>query len=329
MRAESTHGAPASCLDTFQTDDVDEYTSVLAQWRVRSNQVSLGRFHGRVDRLALPGLRLYRKRTNRKLLETVEGPPDSISVALPLFQDGDLYNGGNIQRPGQACFLNGGGRLTMRSSEQLDLVAVCLDRETMLAVLRETDPLAAARVERMAVETLVVDSEANRELARLLLACLEGAPALPAWLSDEASQAACLRQVSLLVGAALCGEPAGARCGRVRPSRQQLIDRAIRLLDQSMFEPMRVSAICKELSADRRTLQNAFQEVLGESPNAFFKNVRLNRAHHDLKRPSQRDFSVCDVAMRYGFWHLSQFARDYQRAFGELPTETRRRAREF
>ena len=30
-----------------------------------------------------------------------------------------------------------------------------------------------------------------------------------------------------------------------------------------------------------------------------------------------------NVAHRWGFWHMGQFARDYRRLFGELPSETR------
>ena len=32
-----------------------------------------------------------------------------------------------------------------------------------------------------------------------------------------------------------------------------------------------------------------------------------------------------DVAARWGFWHLSQFAVDYKKLFGELPSRTLRR----
>ncbi|MFV2073945.1 MAG: helix-turn-helix domain-containing protein, partial [Thermoanaerobaculales bacterium] len=35
---------------------------------------------------------------------------------------------------------------------------------------------------------------------------------------------------------------------------------------------------------------------------------------------------VTDVANSWGFWHMGQFAADYRRQFGELPSETLRRA---
>ena len=33
-------------------------------------------------------------------------------------------------------------------------------------------------------------------------------------------------------------------------------------------------------------------------------------------------YSVADAANEWGFWHMGQFAKDYRRMFGELPSET-------
>jgi len=40
---------------------------------------------------------------------------------------------------------------------------------------------------------------------------------------------------------------------------------------------------------------------------------------------THRRDSIGDVAARWGFWHLSRFAADYTRLFGELPSATRAR----
>jgi len=33
---------------------------------------------------------------------------------------------------------------------------------------------------------------------------------------------------------------------------------------------------------------------------------------------------IADLANEWGFWHMGQFAKDYQRQFGELPRDTLR-----
>ena len=230
----------------------------------------------------------------------------------------------------QAAFLNGSAGLTLRSSEQLDLVAVSMDRQMMLDTLTQLDRALAECFAKLNVDSMVVDGSVTQDLARLLLEPLGDGSGVPDWLQSDAQQRDYLEQVCLTAAHALCGGSGPRDCGRrVRDNRQQLVERATKYLDRSWFEPIRITEICRDLHADRRTLQNAFQDVLGISPNAFFKNVRLNRAHQDLKRRCDHEEPICDVAMRWGFWHLSQFARDYQRAFGELPSETRKRARSF
>ena len=64
---------------------------------------------------------------------------------------------------------------------------------------------------------------------------------------------------------------------------------------------------------------------MGLSPKTYLKALKLNEARRELRRSGSALASVSDVAMRYGFWHLSQFAADYRWLFGELPSETLRK----
>ena len=312
---------------TVRTEDADEYAGALAHWNMSNCQLSLGKFSGRVDRLELPKLNIFRKRTNQTLLETGHGPSGAFSLAIPLFQTGATYHSGSTLGPGQAAFLNDGAKLTFRSPEQLDLLAVTLDHQVMLETLQLLDRTLAEHFERLEADTLVVENDTCAILAQWLLDALSHSDRRAALLASPALQTDLLERVCLLAARMLCRDGHPDRAHRVRNGRQQLVERATQFLERSWFEPMRITDICRELNADRRTLQNAFQEVLGLSPNAFFKNVRLNRAHQELKRFSQTEEPICEIATRWGFWHLSQFAHDYHRAFGELPSETRRRAR--
>jgi len=308
------------------TEDVDEFASALSHFGIRNSQLTLGRFRGRVDLLELPGLKIFRKRTSKALLECGHGPAGWVSVAMPLYQSGEVYSNGAMVGPGQATLLNSGGELLLRSSEQLDLIAVSIGRRTLIDTLAPLDGALAERLERLSPAPLAVESALAGELARRLADTLdEGHGAAARW-SCALAREGMVRELCLLTAAVLCGRDARHRPHDVRASRRQLVARATQYLERSWFEPVRIEQICRELSADRRTLQNAFQEILGISPNAFFKNVRLNRVHHDLKRRSGREEAIFEVATRWGFWHQSQFARDYRQAFGELPSETRKRA---
>jgi transcriptional regulator GlxA family with amidase domain len=70
-----------------------------------------------------------------------------------------------------------------------------------------------------------------------------------------------------------------------------------------------------------RALQVGFQEVVGMSPTAYVRGVRLDRVHVELAAGAG---SVTDVAARWGFFHPGRFSRQYRERFGQLPSATAR-----
>jgi len=91
--------------------------------------------------------------------------------------------------------------------------------------------------------------------------------------------------------------------------------------------PLTVPELCRAAGVSERTLQNAFMERLGVSPKAYLKSFRLHRAHANLENADPRSTKVSDVAKRWGFWHMGQFAVDYRKQFGEKPSQTLNRPR--
>ncbi len=101
---------------------------------------------------------------------------------------------------------------------------------------------------------------------------------------------------------------------------------ACEFVDSVRNEPLTVLDLCRVLNVSRRTLQYCFAEIHGISPLIYLRRVRLNRARRDLIQARDDRISVASVAMHWGFWHLGRFSQDYRQLFGELPSETLRRA---
>ena len=74
----------------------------------------------------------------------------------------------------------------------------------------------------------------------------------------------------------------------------------------------------------RRSLQYAFEEVLGVSPLTYLRAQRLNAVRRAIKT-AETDTPVMEIAARWGFWHPSYFTASYKKLFGELPSATRKR----
>ena len=104
--------------------------------------------------------------------------------------------------------------------------------------------------------------------------------------------------------------------------RQRALRRALDYIAAHPRDPIGVHDLCRSANASARTLRRAFAEELGVAPKAYIQAHRLNGVHRELRCNSSGEESVSEAAHRWGFWHMSQFAADYRRLFGELPSET-------
>ena len=68
---------------------------------------------------------------------------------------------------------------------------------------------------------------------------------------------------------------------------------------------------------------NLVSERFGLGPKAYYSRLRLNEVRQELLAGSPSDV-IAEIANRNGFWHMGQFAKEYRRFFGELPSETLR-----
>lgn len=91
-------------------------------------------------------------------------------------------------------------------------------------------------------------------------------------------------------------------------------------------EPMSVCDLLRITGASRRSLESGFRTYLDTTPAKFILCHKLKGVREILR--SDPDISIGDAAFSYGFNHLSHFTRQYQEAFGELPSDTLRQCRE-
>ncbi|MEM7139162.1 MAG: helix-turn-helix domain-containing protein [Myxococcota bacterium] len=103
--------------------------------------------------------------------------------------------------------------------------------------------------------------------------------------------------------------------------RARAIARAIDYIEANPHRAVQVREICEHTGVSWRTLDRAFSERFGIGPKAYLEQRRLAAVRAILTQRG-RTVTIADAANEWGFWHMGQFARDYRRAFGELPSET-------
>jgi transcriptional regulator GlxA family with amidase domain len=103
---------------------------------------------------------------------------------------------------------------------------------------------------------------------------------------------------------------------------RELVDHFERIARANLETPARVTDLCRIAEVNRRTLSRAFRAVHGTTPHHYLQALRLGEVKRML---SSGNGSVTEAAMRFGFRELGRFAMQYRMAFGESPSETKRR----
>lgn len=102
--------------------------------------------------------------------------------------------------------------------------------------------------------------------------------------------------------------------------QQSRIRAILDLIDEDPSPELTTVDLAAHAGVSVRALQVGFQEVVGMSPTAYLRGVRLDRVHYELLTGAG---SVTDVATRWGFYHPGRFAQQYRDRFGTVPSQTR------
>jgi AraC-like DNA-binding protein len=106
--------------------------------------------------------------------------------------------------------------------------------------------------------------------------------------------------------------------------RPQPLKRAIDAMQADPAHPISVVELARQADVTVRALQAIFQRHTGLTPMAYLRDLRLARAHEELRRARPGGTTVALVANRWGFSHLGRFAAAYRDRYGVSPSATLR-----
>lgn len=103
-----------------------------------------------------------------------------------------------------------------------------------------------------------------------------------------------------------------------------LLGKAINYIHQHFRKPIQVSDVLKQIPLSRRMLEQRFQTVLGRSPAAEIRRLRLDYAKRLL---IDSDLLIGQIAVESGFERAEVLARVFRRELEMTPSEYRQQAR--
>lgn len=95
---------------------------------------------------------------------------------------------------------------------------------------------------------------------------------------------------------------------------------AISAMEAHIADPLTLSEIAKIAGVSERQLNRLFKTKMGQSTQAFYRQIRLETAKGLLNNSS---LSVTEIALITGFSDTAHFSRSFQEAYGQSPSSLR------
>ncbi|MEG9437301.1 helix-turn-helix domain-containing protein [Edaphobacter sp. HDX4] len=305
-------------------DDPNAQANNLLGWSQIYDQLSGGSFSGELRGACLRTVHVFRESTNLSLRQSCEVRSRGWWFGIPATEEGSFRVDLRRVERGSVAVRRGHQPFELITPQNFHIYGIVVEHERLRRYLNATYPEHRSLLAR-GLDTIPMSVQMGGMLRHLIRKVLQEIASRPAVL-DSANAREAIESNLVEAVAELCVTPERALCVTRREVQSSLIVRNVRqyVLDHSN-RVIAVPELCKAFDVSRRTLQYAFEQVLGISPNAYLRILRLNGARRDLAG-REAQISVQQAAADWGFWHLSQFAKDYRALFDELPSATLRRA---
>lgn len=300
---------------------MDQHCSSQEGWALRYEQMSPGKFSGRLHQVHLPDMTVLREDTNIGLRQRGRLDSDVYGFAMALHDHQELFFSGKLVPP-HAIMCGKGDDVDMQTPPNFSLIAVAV-RRSLLNPLWERmyhKPLAPWLEKQLVLGTTAIKAQCLRDTQIAALAyCSENAALHP---SAEVLQQ--LRDEILIEWIEALPSQVDTSDLISLARKKKLVDKACEVMMSHTDEALSILEICSQVGTSRRKLNTCFQDVLGTTPVKYLRSLRLNSVRRALRAAGPNE-TIQNIAARWGFWHLSQFAQDYRKLFGELPSASLRK----
>lgn len=311
----STESEFCPTLSAFS--DPDAHAHALSDWEQSFIQLLPGKFSGTVLEVDLNDIKLVRETTSGVLHERGFNRGSSLTICVPIQMKGIAYFNGLPWTINACTSLLGSSEFDLVTGESLDLVSITAESDR----LRHVVNLGEAPAFKAGSSVTRISASQLPRLTITLGSILRMMTTEPELLKSDAVRRDIEDSICEVLADALSGAIDTRNPRAIYSVRRRIVLDAIEYVKSDPYGNVNVSELCRLLNVNRRTLQEYFQEVVASSPKQYLLAYRLGKVR-SLIVDSDGSIPIKDAAMRWGFWHLSDFTRMYKRHFQELPSST-------
>ena len=302
--------------------DFEQFSEATRGWDFDFRQLDRGPLDAELLQLGVGPVLVMRASFNRRFDQRGGAPPGLRTFALPE-ERVEAEWCGHLASDAHLNAFSRGGEFHAVSPPGFAVHTVSVSEELLDDVARTLGLASVPQLVDGAARAARCDEEAVREYRATLRRVCEVVARDPSSPQSSGLQ----EELQFEIPAKLLKTLAASRGPLEVPpfgARALALQRAVPFIEQHRDGPLTVREVYRAAGVSWRTLDYAFREHFGVTPKAYLTAMRLDGVRRDLV-PTTPPVRIADVANRWSFWHMGQFAADYRKQFGELPSETLRR----
>ncbi|MCF6312530.1 MAG: helix-turn-helix domain-containing protein [Verrucomicrobiales bacterium] len=312
---------PDSYAITHHFCDFDAFAAAADTWDIDFWQLDKGRFEAQLTHIVTPSVILAECKFNRKIEQKGAAPEGFRTFGIPADRALNLRWRGKPVGSDNLLLFPRGDQLDSVSNPGFHVFAFSVSEQRLT---QSVDRRGLSSINELFPDTDLIQcthTKLNhiRKLASQLANAVKSRQNLleqPAFLNELEFD---------LVEKVLDAIITSDSIIETRPMakvRSRALKNALTVIADHSNEALTLAEVERLSEASGRTLRYAFEEAFDISPKQYLQAYRLNQVRRLLLRPPVKNPIVADVANAWGFWHMGQFAADYRRMFGELPSTT-------
>lgn len=323
LLAQRSQGAASPLLTHAAASDADQFADLLRDWRIELTPLCRGPFNGEISLVSLGPAEVFRARWNQRTLNHVAPPADCITFSRPGRGSAPNTLSGRAIEDAEIFVGAPGSSVETASTGVLRPHGLTIKLDFMQAQVGWTGegPAFHARGTRLHTAGAAWVDAYLTSIEWIMSAAAQ----YPDELARDGVRGSLLDQLLIRVNALDAVRAPTDDNRQRRMARRLAVQRARDYIRENLAEPIRLSQLCTHARAQARSLEYGFREMFGVSPVGYVRAIRLRRARKLLQSTASPRQSVSEIALDCGFWHLSQFAVDYKRFYGESPSVTHQR----
>jgi AraC family ethanolamine operon transcriptional activator len=318
--AEASPAGNSAMTLTFT--DVEELAAVVSDANIKFLPLESSPCDSRMTMIHINGLRLQRASIpSHSSFGTIDA--DRVAMLATLGQPAEPFlNGHEINRSG-LMLLGSGAELHGVCRRPESWASMSFDAKDFQALMDDWGtsavPDGAHRMLRLQPAELLALSNGLAAAADLI----DNVPRLieSAGFASGLADALLENLYQVLTSTGGQGDPQ-----RLDNNNLRIVRAADAYMHAHIATPLYTADLCKAVGVSSRQLRAAFEAACGVSPHAYLRSRRLHLVRSALHERAANARLVKSIAMDHGFWHMSNFAHDYFKLFGDLPHQAFARA---